>query len=95
MWKARFLATRVRLALDRALHAASGLSTAFKSPIVETVGKAGPNLSIFTGLPAFHFARDRFSKTRTYAIPAIRLVSSLLSTFPVTTVTATNKEYIF
>jgi hypothetical protein len=95
MWKARFFATRVRLALDRALHAPSALSTALQTPAVETVGKAGPNLSIFTGLPAFHFARDRFSKTRTYAIHAIRLVSNLLSTFPVTTVTATNKEYIF
>jgi hypothetical protein len=95
MWKAGFFATRVRLALDRALHSPPPLSTSFLRPTVETVGKVGPNSAIFTGLPAFHFPRVRFSKTSTCAIHAIRLVSSLLSTFPVTTVTATNKEYIF
>src|SRR5271163_4609467 len=95
MWKARCFATRVRLVFDRALHSPPSLSTTFLGPTVETVGKVGPNSTIFASLPAFHFARARFSKTRTCAIHAIRLVSSLLSTFPVTTVTATNKEYIF
>jgi hypothetical protein len=62
---------------------------------VETVGKAGPNSNIFSSLPAFHFARARFSKTWMGFIQASRLVSSLLSTFPASTVTTTNKEYIF
>jgi hypothetical protein len=60
---------------------------------VHTVGKAGPNSNIFTGLPAFHFASAQFSKTGRAVIHAIHLVFSLLSTFPMSTVTTTNKEY--
>jgi hypothetical protein len=95
MCKAGFFATRIRPALDRALHSRQPLSTASCGLAVDTVGKAGPNSNIFTSLPAFHFAIVQFSKTGRAAIHASRLVSSLLSTFPVPTVTTTNKEYIF
>jgi hypothetical protein len=95
MCKAGFFATRIRPAFDRTLHSRQPLSTASHGLAVHTVGKAGPNSKIFAGLPAFHFASARFSKTGMGAIPAIRLVSGLLSTFPAPTVTTTNKEYIF
>jgi hypothetical protein len=95
MCKPGFFATRIRPAFDRALHSRQPLSTASSGHAVHTVGKAAPNSNIFTGLPAFHFARVQFSKTGRVFIHAIRLVSNLLSTFPVSTVTTTNKEYIF
>src|SRR5580658_8760536 len=71
------------------------LSTAFLDPIVQTVGKAGPNSVQFTGLPPFPFLGTQFSKTGTSAIPARCLVPDLLSTFPARTVTTTKKEWIF
>jgi hypothetical protein len=95
MCKPGFFATRIRAAFDCTLHSRQPLSTASSGHAVDTVGKTGLNSNIFTGLPAFHFASVQFSKTGTVAIPAIRLVFSLLSTFPVSTVTTTNKEYIF
>ena len=95
MCKPGFFATRIRTAFDCALHSRQPLSTASSSHAVHTVGKAGPNSGIFTGLPAFHFASVQFSKTGRVFIHAIRLVSNLLSTFPVSTVTTTTKEYIF
>jgi hypothetical protein len=70
------------------------LSTGFLKPAVQTVGNLVPNSAVFPTLPAFHFRRDRFSKTWTGVIQASRLVSAMLSTFPVTTVTATNKGWI-
>jgi hypothetical protein len=93
--KPRFFATRIGAAFDRALHSRQPLSTASSAHAVHTVGKAGRNSNIFTGLPAFHFASVQFSKTGRVFIHAIRLVSGLLSTFPASTVTTTNKEYIF
>ncbi len=95
MCKAGFFATRIRLEFDRTLHLEPPLSTAFVSLAVESVGKAEPNSTVFTSLPAFHFAGVQFSKTWKGAIHAIRLVSGVLSTFPAPTVTTTNKEYIF
>ena len=95
MCKPGFFATRIGPALDRALHSRQPLSTASSAHAVHTVGKAGRNSNVFTGLPAFHFTSVQFSKTGRAAIPAIRLVSGLLSTFPAPTVTTTNKEYIF
>jgi hypothetical protein len=95
MCKAGFFATRIRPAFDRALHSRRPLSTASSRLAVDTVGKAGPYLNIFAGLPSFHFAIVQFSKTGRAANHASRLVSSLLSTFPARTVTTTNKEYIF
>jgi hypothetical protein len=95
MCKAGFYATRVRPAFDRTFHSGHPVSTASGGLAVDAVGKSERNSNIFTGLPAFHFASVQFSKTGTVAIPAIRLVFSLLSTFPVSTVTTTNKEYIF
>jgi hypothetical protein len=93
--KPRFFATRIGAAFGRALHSRQPLSTASSAHAVHTVGKAGRNSNIFTGLPAFHFASVQFSKTGRVFIHAIRLVSGLLSTFPASTVTTTNKEYIF
>ena len=95
MCKAGFFATRIRPAFDRTLHSRQPLSTASHGLAVQTVGKAGPNSKIFAGLPAFHFASVQFSKTGTCCIHASRLVFGFLSTFPVRTVTTTNKEYIF
>jgi hypothetical protein len=95
MCKAGFFATRVRLVFDRTLHSPRPLSTASSGLAVEAVGKSERNSNIFTGLPSFHFARVQFSKTWMISIRAIRLVFGFVSTFPVTTVTTTNKEYIF
>jgi hypothetical protein len=93
--KAGFFATRIRLAFDRTLHAPQPLSTASSGLAVDAVGKSEPNSKIFAGLPAFHFARVQFSKTGMGSIHASRLVFGFLSTFPMPTVTTTNKEYIF
>jgi hypothetical protein len=95
MCKAGFFATRIRPVFDRNLHSQQPLSTASHGLAVQTVGKSGPNSKIFGGLPAFHFASVQFSKTGMGAVYAIRLVSGLLSTFPASTVTTTNKEYFF
>lgn len=95
MCKAGFCGRPVRLAFDRALHSRSPLSTAVSGWPVQMVGKVGSNSKIFAGLPAFHFASVRFSKTWMCLIDAISLVSGLVSTFPAATVTTTNKEYIF
>ena len=95
MCKAGFFATRIRPVFDRTLHSRQPLSTASHGLAVQTVGKSGPNSKIFGSLPAFHFAGVQFSKTGMGAIYAFRLVSGFLSTFPASTVTTTNKEYIF
>jgi hypothetical protein len=95
MCKAGFYATRVRPAFDRSFHPTHPVSTASRGVAVDTVGKSERNSNIFTGLPAFHFARVQFSKTGMGPIHASRLVFGFLSTFPVPTVTTTNKEYIF
>lgn len=95
MCKAGFYATRVRPAFDRTFHSPRPVSTASSGVTVHTVGKMGRNSNIFAGLPAFHFALVQFSKTGIAFIHAWRLVFGFLSTFPVTTVTTTNKEYIF
>jgi hypothetical protein len=95
MCKAGFFATRIRPAFDLALHSRQPLSTASSGLLVDTVGKAGPNSNIFAGLPAFHFSSVQFSKTGWAANHASCLVSNVLSTFPASTVTTTNKEYIF
>jgi hypothetical protein len=95
MCKAGFYATRVRPASDRAFHSPQTVSTASSGVAVDAVGKLEPNSNIFAVLPAFHFARVQFSKTGMGSIHASLLVFSFLSTFPVTTVTTTNKEYIF
>jgi hypothetical protein len=58
------------------------------------VGNSVLNSAVFTTLPAFHFRGDRFSKTCTGFIHAACWVSGLLSTFPVTTITTTNKGWI-
>jgi hypothetical protein len=70
------------------------LSTASLRLAVQMVGKMGPNLALFTALPSFHFSSVLFSKTWTASIPALRLVSTLLSTFPAQTVTTTKDEWI-
>jgi hypothetical protein len=95
MCKPGLFATRIRPAFGCALHSRQPLSTASNSSPVQTVGNAGPNSGLFTGLPAFHFGSVQFSKTGRAAIHAARLVFSLLSTFPVPTVTTTKREYIF
>jgi hypothetical protein len=95
MCKAGFLATCIRPACDRTLHSPQPLSTASSGLAVDAVGKSERNSRIFAGLPAFHFARVQFSKTGLGSIHASRLVFGFLSTFPVPTVTTTNKEYIF
>jgi hypothetical protein len=95
MCKAGFFGRPVRPAFDRALHSLPPLSTAASGWPVQMVGNVGSNAKIFAGLPAFHFASARFSKTWTGLIDATCLVSGLLSTFPAATVTTTNKEYIF
>ena len=95
MCKAGFFATCIRPAFDRTLHSPQPLSTAHNGTPVHTVGKSGLNLNIFASLPAFHFASVQFSKTGMASIHASRLVFGFVSTFPVPTVTTTNKEYIF
>jgi hypothetical protein len=95
MCKAGFFAKRIRPAFDRTLHSPQPLSTASRSLAVDAVGKSEPNSKIFADLPAFHFASVQFSKTGMGFIHASRLVFGFLSTFPVRTVTTTNKEYIF
>jgi hypothetical protein len=95
MCKAGFYATCVRPAFDRTFHSGHPVSTASGGLAVDAVGKSERNSNIFTGLPAFHFASVQFSKTWTCCIHAGRLVFGFLSTFPVRTVTTTNKEYIF
>jgi hypothetical protein len=95
MCKAGFFAARIRPGFDRTLHSRQPLSTASGRLAVDTVGKTGPNSNKFASLPSFHFAIVQFSKTGMAANHASRLVSSLLSTFPASTVTTTNKEYIF
>jgi hypothetical protein len=95
MCKPGLVTTRIRPACGRALHSRHPLSTASSAPPVQIVGNAGPNSGLFTGLPAFHFGSVQFSKTGRVAIHAARLVFSLLSTFPVSTVTTTKREYIF
>jgi hypothetical protein len=95
MCKAGFFATRIWPAFDRSLHLPLLLSTPSQGTAVDTVGKSGLNLNIFSSLPAFHFASVQFSKTGMGSIHASRLVFDLLYTFPAPTVTTTNKEYIF
>jgi hypothetical protein len=56
------------------------------------VGKRERNSEIFASLPAFHFARDEFSKTGAVWIVASGAVMDLVSTFPTATVTATGNE---
>jgi hypothetical protein len=94
MCKARLAQTGFSIAWKRALHAPPMLSTGFLNPSVQTVGNTVLNSAVFTTLPAFHFRRDRFSKTCTGVIHAAYWVSVPLSTFPVTTVTATKKGWI-
>jgi hypothetical protein len=58
------------IAWERALHSPPMLSTGFLKTSVQTVGNTGLNSAQFTTLPAFHFRRDRFSKTCTGFIRA-------------------------
>jgi hypothetical protein len=92
MCKAGVLRKRILTAVDHALHFGLRLSTAFLEPFVQTVGNAGPNSSLFTAVAPFPFLGTQFSKTGMTTIPAPRLVTGLLSTFPARTVTTTNKE---
>jgi hypothetical protein len=62
---------------------------------VQTVGNTGHNIDQIADLPLFPFLGTWFSKTGTTAITAIRLVATILSTFPAQSVTATNKEGMF
>jgi hypothetical protein len=94
MCKARVAQAGFNAAWERALHSPPMLSTGFLEPSVQTVGNSVLTLAVFPTLPAFPFCRDRFSKTGTSVIHASRLVSVPLSTFPVTTATATNKGWI-
>ena len=93
--KARVLRSRIIAAYNRALHAGLLLSTASARPAVQTVGKAGPNRETMAALPPFPFLGTGFSKTGTAAITAPCLVTTILSTFPAQSVTATNKEEMF
>jgi hypothetical protein len=95
MCKAGLAQTGFGIAWERALHAPPILSTAFLRPSVQTVGNAVLNSAGLTALPAFHFRRDGFSKTWTAIIHARYWVSVPLSTFPVTTITTTNKGWIY
>jgi hypothetical protein len=94
MCKACLAQTSFSIDLERALHSAPMLSTAFLKPSVQAVGNAVRNSAGFTTLPAFHFRRDRFSKTCTAFIDAAWWVSVPLSTFPATTVTTTKRGCI-
>jgi hypothetical protein len=93
--KARVFGNRMIVACDRALHSGLLLSTASARPSVQTVGKVGPNKDQMAPLPPFPFLGTWFSKTGTAAIPATRLVTTVLSTFPAQSVTATNKREKF
>jgi hypothetical protein len=92
MCKARVPRERIIPAVNRALHSEPRLSTASADPAVQTVGNLVPNSAQITGLPTFPFLGTLFSKTGMTTIPARRLVSTPLSTFPVPTVTTTKKE---
>jgi hypothetical protein len=93
--KARDLRSRIIAAYYRALHSGLLLSTASAKPAVQTVGNAGPNKDQRAALPPFPFLGTGFSKTGTAAITATRLVTTVLSTFPAQSVTATNKGEMF
>jgi hypothetical protein len=71
------------------------LSTASTRPRVQTVGNTGRNNDQITALPPYPFLGAWFSKTGGAAITATRLVTTILSTFPAQSVTATNKEEMF
>ena len=93
--KARVSRRRIIAAYNRALHAGLLLSTASAKQAVQTVGNAGPNSDQMAALPPFPFSGTWFSKTGTDVITATRLVTTILSTFPAQSVTATNKEEMF
>jgi hypothetical protein len=82
-------------AYNRALHSGLLLSTASARLAVKTVGNAGPNRGQMAALPPFPFLGTWFSKTGLAVITATRLVTTVLSTFPAQSVTATNKEEMF
>jgi hypothetical protein len=82
-------------AYNRALHSGLLLSTAPAEPDVQTVGNTGRNIDQIAALPPFPFLGTWFSKTGRAAITATRLVTTILSTFPAQSVTATNKEEMF
>jgi hypothetical protein len=94
MCKAGPAQTGFSVAWERALHAPPMLSTGLLPRSVQTVGNTVRNSAVFTTLPAFHFRRDRFSKTCTGVIRAAYWVSVPLSTFPATTVTTTKRGCI-
>lgn len=94
MCKASLAQAGFSVGRKHALHSPPMLSTGFLKPAVQTVGNAVLNSAVFTTLPAFHFRRDRFSKTCTGVIDASWWVSVPLSTFPATTVTTTKKGWI-
>jgi hypothetical protein len=94
MCKASLAQTGFSIGEERALHSPPMLSTGFLKRSVQTVGNAVLNSAGFTTLPAFHFCRDRFSKTCTGFIDAAYWVSVPLSTFPATTVTTTKRGCI-
>jgi len=93
--KARVLRSRIMAAYNRALHSGLLLSTASPRLAVQTVGNAGPNRHQKAALPPFPFLGTWFSKTGPAVITATRLVTTVLSTFPAQSVTATNKEEMF
>jgi len=93
--KARLPRKRIRTAFGHALHSGLLLSTGSRGLAVQTVGKGDPNRGPIAALPPFPFLGTLFSKTGRRAIPAVCLVTNLLSTFPAQTATATNKEEIF
>jgi hypothetical protein len=93
--KARVLRRRIIAAYNRALHSGLLLSTASVRPAVQTVGNTGRNIDQITALPPFPFLGTWFSKTGGAAITATRLVTTILSTFPARSATATNKEEMF
>jgi hypothetical protein len=70
MCKESLAQTGFSIAWERALHAPPMLSTGFLKGSVQTVGNTVRNSAVVTGLPAFHFRRDGFSKTWTTVIHA-------------------------
>jgi hypothetical protein len=94
MCKVSLAQAGVNLGWERALHSPPILSTGFLKTSVQTVGNAVLNSAVFPTLPAFHFRRDRFSKTCTGVIHGAWWVSVPLSTFPATTVTTAKRGCI-